>query len=124
MVSAAHRIGTSGAFFRTSHSHRGLKRLVKLRIPPTAVGGWFRSFLQLTPTHALKSHQRQLVDCSDPFYNELDTPNKTSYSALHEPHTLQKPHVGLSTSLLPLFSHPSQTPVFSFKRVAIEGFDN
>src|SRR6266850_5703340 len=51
-------------------------------------------------------------------------PHKTSYSALHEPHTVQKPHLGLSTSLLPLFSHPSQTPVFSFKRVLIEGFNS
>jgi len=64
------------------------------------------------------------VDCSDPFYNELDTPNKTSYSALHEPHTLQKPHLGLSTSLLSLFSHPSPKTINSLKRVFIEAIDS
>src|SRR5258705_4588005 len=85
--------------------------------PPTEVGGWFRSLLQqLIGTKALESHQRKLVDGSDPFYSELDTPHKNILFCVHEPHTLQKPHLGLSTSLLPLFSHPSQASVFSFKR--------
>src|SRR5258705_6885998 len=38
-------------------------------IPPTGVGGWFRSFLQKSRSVAWeKSHQRELVDGSDPFY--------------------------------------------------------
>src|SRR5262249_5549114 len=42
------------------------------RIPPTAVGGSFKSFLQkiATSQHA-ESHQRQLVVPSSPFYKEL-----------------------------------------------------
>jgi REP element-mobilizing transposase RayT len=70
----------------------------------------------------LESHQRQLVDSSDPFYSctgppahnptngswwivqILSTANstphtKTSYSDLYESHTLHEPQVGLSTSL-------------------------
>ena len=59
----------------------------------------------------------------------LSTPNstphaKTSYSALHEPHTRQKPQGGLSTSLLPLFSHPSHKAIPSLKTVLIEAIDN
>jgi len=37
-----------------------------LEIPPTAVGGLFRSNLQTAVTEFFESHQRQLVDCSDP----------------------------------------------------------
>jgi len=40
-----------------------MRRIIE--IPPTAVGGLFRSFLQRNLARAtLKSHQRQLVDCS------------------------------------------------------------
>jgi hypothetical protein len=40
----------------------------KVEIPPTAVGGWFRSDLQTSTNRILESHQRKLVDCSDPAY--------------------------------------------------------
>src|SRR3984893_18710881 len=36
------------------------------RIPPTEVGGWFRSNLNASTHRVLESHQRKLVDCSDP----------------------------------------------------------
>src|ERR1700730_8687742 len=36
------------------------------RIPPTEVGGWFRSNLHASTHRVLESHQRKLVDCSDP----------------------------------------------------------
>src|SRR5437762_11655931 len=35
-------------------------------IPPTEVGGWFRSNLHAGTDRVLESHQRKLVDCSDP----------------------------------------------------------
>src|SRR6266550_3989503 len=35
-------------------------------IPPTEVGGLFRSNLQESTDRVLESHQRKLVDCSDP----------------------------------------------------------
>jgi hypothetical protein len=35
-------------------------------IPPTEVGGWFRSNLHPKTETKSKSHLRQLVDCSDP----------------------------------------------------------
>jgi len=44
-----------------------LSRSSDSRIPATAVGGLFRSSLGVA-THEF--HQRQLVDCSDPFYRE------------------------------------------------------
>ena len=47
------------------------------------------------PLELAKSHQRKLVDGSDPFYSELDTPHKNILFCVHEPHTLQKPQVGL-----------------------------
>jgi hypothetical protein len=38
------------------------------RIPPTAVGGWFKSFLRTQTRYEISEyHQRQLVDCSSPF---------------------------------------------------------
>jgi hypothetical protein len=40
------------------------------KIPPTAVGGSFRSFLLQAPLKSFQSHQRQLVDRSDPFYSK------------------------------------------------------
>src|SRR5438876_8236926 len=45
-------------------------QLRKLTIPPTAVGGWFRSCLQESCTETHKSHQRQLVDGSSPTYRK------------------------------------------------------
>jgi len=48
--------------------HRALHRTSTLRIPPTAVGGCFRSFLQQRSAVVLKSHQRQLLDGSSPHY--------------------------------------------------------
>ena len=38
-------------------------------IPPTGVGGLFRSLLRGEMVSSPKSHPRQWVDCSDPFYN-------------------------------------------------------
>src|SRR2546426_11574754 len=35
-------------------------------IPPTGVGGWFRSNLHARTNRVLESHQRKLVDDSDP----------------------------------------------------------
>src|SRR5260370_32326684 len=44
-------------------------------IPPTAVGGLFRSNLRRTRlSETAESHQRQLVDCSDPTYDGQDSP--------------------------------------------------
>src|SRR6266496_2716687 len=48
------------------------------KMPPTAVGGWFRSFLQRTGPAAQKSHPRQWVDGSDPFYRELGPLHKNA----------------------------------------------
>src|SRR5216684_4278799 len=42
----------------------------KVQISPTAVGGCFRSsLLSMTHCELTKSHQRKLVDCSDPLFN-------------------------------------------------------
>jgi hypothetical protein len=44
-------------------------------IPPTAVGGSFKSFLQTDSSSAvLKSRQRQLADPSSPFYKRTSKP--------------------------------------------------
>ena len=44
------------------------------KIPPTAVGGWFRSFLLRRQLGvSFKSHPRQWVDGSDPLYFDLAT---------------------------------------------------
>jgi hypothetical protein len=94
-------------------------RASKLFIPLIRL---IRVHLWLTSSYF--SQLRKLVDGSDPFYSELDTPHKNILFCVHEPHTLQKTHVGLSTFLLPLFSHQSQASVFSFKRVSIEGIHN
>jgi hypothetical protein len=40
----------------------------KVEIPPTAVGGSFKSGLHQAPLMMKKFHQRQLVDCSSPTY--------------------------------------------------------
>jgi hypothetical protein len=42
----------------------------EVEIPPTAVGGFFRSRLQQSWLETPESHQRELVDFSDPTYNE------------------------------------------------------
>src|SRR6266403_2177887 len=39
-----------------------------LEIPPTGVGGWFRSNLHTSTHRFLKSHPREWVDGSDPTY--------------------------------------------------------
>jgi hypothetical protein len=47
-----------------------LQTIQKITIPPTEVGGWFKSNLLETTNRVLESHQRKLVDCSDPTYKE------------------------------------------------------
>src|SRR5262245_57119901 len=42
------------------------QRQLTSAIPPTAVGGWFMSFLLNSATQTEESHQRQLVDGSCP----------------------------------------------------------
>src|SRR5881397_2555283 len=44
-----------------------------LEIPPTGVGGWFRSNLHATTHRFLKSHPREWVDGSDPTYTRPRT---------------------------------------------------
>src|SRR6266481_966949 len=39
-----------------------------LEIPPTGVGGWFRSNLHASTHRVLESHPREWVDGSDPTY--------------------------------------------------------
>src|SRR5262245_60175678 len=63
----------------------------------------------------IKSNRRQSVDRSDPFYQ--DNSNACTYeriglvSSLNVPHSFYQPHLGLSASLLHLFSHTSQAGV-------------
>jgi hypothetical protein len=49
---------------------KALACLSKRGIPPTAVGGLFRSFLQKESPETVESPQRQLGDCSDPTYKK------------------------------------------------------
>src|SRR5262249_27090574 len=57
-------------------------RPLRLRMPPTAVGGSFRSFLQKRARFVSECHQRQLVVRSDPFYKNApaSSPNATNGS--------------------------------------------
>ena len=51
-----------GGWFRSSYT----RALTGFSIPPTEVGGLFRSNLQASTDRVLESHQRKLVDCLDP----------------------------------------------------------
>src|SRR6266480_2197342 len=48
--------------------HRLQRLCENSEIPPTRVDGLFRSNLQRRASRICESHQRQLVDCSDPSY--------------------------------------------------------
>ena len=66
-----------------------------LRIPPTEIGGLFRSYLQKGCSGTGKSPQRQLGDCSDPTYRKsagetLESPQR-QLGDCSDP-TYRKPH--------------------------------
>lgn len=87
-------------------------RTLELRIPPTAVGGSFKSCLQKRPLTTVLRQER----CYSK--QEWEPPTVACMSnapvlfSRHVPHTLHKPGLGLSTSLLPLFSHASSACIF------------
>ena len=59
-------------------------------IPPTGVtgvGGWFKSGLQTLVTEFLESHQRKLVDCSDPASETMRPSANKSQSSFMGPAT-------------------------------------
>src|SRR6185436_8571292 len=70
------------------------------RIPPTAVGGLFKSFLQRTTSASRESRQRQLADCSSPSYNaqpqRAENPANGSWrivQVLPTTHNLSEPRI-------------------------------
>ncbi|MGH9847613.1 MAG: amidohydrolase [Blastocatellia bacterium] len=61
------------------------------RIPPTAVGGWFKSGLHKTASLFLESPQRQLGDCSGPtFVASLIRRSSTQAIACHQLSTCRR----------------------------------
>ena len=73
------------AFQRHRVNRSCWKLAQKMEIPPTAVGGW----VQILPTktsslpNSAESHQRQLVDCSDPASRRFATNRRRTHRSFN-----------------------------------------